>query len=548
MRRLGVRERWAVPVGAVAVVGVVAVASAVASANSTPSLPARTAAQLLAETGQAGPASLGPLTATVQQTSNLGLPALPTTGQPTGNGPFSGLAGTATTSIWYLNPQHVRIAQVTPMRETDLRLDGRTVWLWDSKTQTATKVVLPSQFSGINGNVALPRLRAGAAQGAGSLGVTVPTPQAAAQQLLKAVGATTIVSVQRNVTVAGRPAYQLSLAPKSSGSLVGQVLIAIDASKHIPLRLEVIPRGSSSPAYEIGFTSLTFGPPAASNFTFTPPPGAKVKTETVPAGLPAGLLRGAGLRGLLGAGLGLPSGWTGSAPAAPAVPPLPGQALRQLRAQILAHLPKNVTKAEREKIIRSLTQKAEAVPSAGNGSDLGGVVSNDGNVSFALVSPAENLLPAASPGGARIIGTGWLSVLATAPNPALAAEVALLTGGRGPAVPQSSSVSSGSVVIQSSTGSVIGVGNAASSTVSVAGSPNPTGEFVYADAPGVPVGPDMAVLRALLKAMTPVHGGWGSGRLLRTGLLSVLITSNGRILAGPVTPAVLYADAALPVK
>jgi hypothetical protein len=60
----------------------------------------------------------------------------------------------------------------------------------------------------------------------------------------------------------------------------------------------------------------------------------------------------------------------------------------------------------------------------------------------------------------------------------------------------------------------------------------------------VPAGPQSAVLRALLRSATPVHGSWGSGRLLRTSLLSVLFTSDGRVLIGAVTPAVLYGDAA----
>ena len=59
-----------------------------------------------------------------------------------------------------------------------------------------------------------------------------------------------------------------------------------------------------------------------------------------------------------------------------------------------------------------------------------------------------------------------------------------------------------------------------------------------------PAGPAPAVLRALLLATKPVHGTWGSGRLLTTSLVSVLITSNGRVLAGAVTPAVLYRDVA----
>jgi hypothetical protein len=61
---------------------------------------------------------------------------------------------------------------------------------------------------------------------------------------------------------------------------------------------------------------------------------------------------------------------------------------------------------------------------------------------------------------------------------------------------------------------------------------------------GTQAGPDLALLRQLLAVATPVHGSWGSGRLLRTSLVSVLFTSGGRVLIGAVTPSVLYADAA----
>ena len=42
-----------------------------------------------------------------------------------------------------------------------------------------------------------------------------------------------------------------------------------------------------------------------------------------------------------------------------------------------------------------------------------------------------------------------------------------------------------------------------------------------------------------------MHGAWGSGRLLRTSLVSILETSSGQVLVGAVTPAVLYGDVAL---
>ena len=57
-------------------------------------------------------------------------------------------------------------------------------------------------------------------------------------------------------------------------------------------------------------------------------------------------------------------------------------------------------------------------------------------------------------------------------------------------------------------------------------------------------GEDAAVAGALLKSATPVHGAWGSGRLLHTSLVSVLMTNSGHVLVGAVTPAVLYAAAA----
>src|SRR5580693_5973785 len=52
-----------------------------------------------------------------------------------------------------------------------------------------------------------------------------------------------------------------------------------------------------------------------------------------------------------------------------------------------------------------------------------------------------------------------------------------------------------------------------------------------------------AAMQALLGSATYVHGAWGSGRLLRTSLVSVLITSGGTMFVGAVQPSVLYAAA-----
>src|SRR6202034_3025392 len=157
---------------------------------------------------------------------------------------------------------------------------------------------------------------------------------------------------------AGQPAYQLSLAPKDHRSLIGQVRIAIDASNSLPLQVQVFARGAASPAFSVGYTSLSFAAPAASNFTFSPPPGAKVKTVRVPAG--AGPLAGLGGLPNLPAGAistGVPiapppngsvtlrmSSSGGKTVIVTGGKPIPPAMLKQMRAAMLKSLPASMPK------------------------------------------------------------------------------------------------------------------------------------------------------------------------------------------------------------
>ncbi|MFC4063321.1 LolA family protein [Actinoplanes subglobosus] len=50
--------------------------------------------------------------------------------------------------------------------------------------------------------------------------------------------------------------------------------------------------------------------------------------------------------------------------------------------------------------------------------------------------------------------------------------------------------------------------------------------------------------QGLLDTLKPVSGAWGSGKLLEGSLFSVLMTDDGRVLAGAVTPEALYKVAA----
>ena len=56
------------------------------------------------------------------------------------------------------------------------------------------------------------------------------------------------------------------------------------------------------------------------------------------------------------------------------------------------------------------------------------------------------------------------------------------------------------------------------------------------------------LLQELLRSATPVQGAFGHGRMLRTTLVTALLTDDGRVYAGAVTPAALEAAAARPLS
>ncbi|MFC8504634.1 outer membrane lipoprotein carrier protein LolA [Pedococcus sp. NPDC057267] len=281
--------RWLAPGAAVVLVGGVALV-ANHSASADPSLPPRSAAQLLVDVQQA---RLAGLSGTVVQTSNLGLPSIAGLGGGGGAEGGSGgssalsstIAGTHTWRVWLAGQDRQRLALVGSLGESDLIRDGRNVWMWSSKDKTATHTVLPAESAtGDHSGAAGGAPGAGATPGATPSPTDLPkTPQEAAQRALAALDPTTSVTTSGTSSVAGRSAYDLVLKPRDAQSLVAQVRISIDATKHVPLRVQVYSTRTANPAFEVGFTSVDFATPAASQFAFNPPPGTKVTEHTFPA-------------------------------------------------------------------------------------------------------------------------------------------------------------------------------------------------------------------------------------------------------------------------
>jgi outer membrane lipoprotein-sorting protein len=253
--------RWLVPsAAAVLVVGGGAAAGTIA-ASADPSLPARSAAQLLVDVQNA---KINGLSGTVVETADLGLPSLAGLGEG-GSAVTKLIAGSNSARVWYAGEDKARVALSGTLGETDVIRNGSDVWVWQSRDNSARHLTIPADAAG-HKPTALP-------------GDLPATPQEAADAALAAIDPTTAVSTTGAASVAGRDAYELVLAPKDTASLIGQVRLAIDAEQHIPLRVEVYAKGANNPAVRIAFQQISFSVPDAQQFAFNPPPGAKVTTE-----------------------------------------------------------------------------------------------------------------------------------------------------------------------------------------------------------------------------------------------------------------------------
>ncbi|TDW71535.1 outer membrane lipoprotein-sorting protein [Curtobacterium sp. PhB25] len=198
----------------------------------------------------------------LSQSSDLGLPELPTgSGGSSLEGDASDVLGLLTSShtarVYVDGADKQRVQLTQQLAEQDVVRNGSEVWTWDSKERTATHVTLPSDT-------------------AKDLQDGTTTPTDIAEQAIDAITPSTTVSKPTEVSVAGHDAWQITLTPKSSDTLVGTVRLAVDQQTGLPLRATIQAAGQDDPAVQVGFTSLDYGAPAARLFDFTPPSNAKV--------------------------------------------------------------------------------------------------------------------------------------------------------------------------------------------------------------------------------------------------------------------------------
>jgi outer membrane lipoprotein-sorting protein len=264
------RARYLVPLSAAAITAIVVIAPQAASGAQHPNLPVRTAGQLLASLEQAHTPQFS---GTTVETARLGLPSLSANDLPAGVSAgaqsqlvelVSLLTGSHTAQIAYGGPERQRIAVfLSDLSETDVVHNGRDLWTYSSDGNSVSHTTLKAntKTSSAPDNTA------------------AVNPTRAAEQALAEISPSTAVTVDRTAEVAGRSAYQLDLAPRDSRTLISSVRIALDAKTSMPLRVQIWSRNNTkSPAFEVGFTSLSLKAPSPSTFVFTTPPGATVES------------------------------------------------------------------------------------------------------------------------------------------------------------------------------------------------------------------------------------------------------------------------------
>jgi outer membrane lipoprotein-sorting protein len=187
------------------------------------------------------------------------------------------LGGTHVANVYVDGAEHARIQVLDMLSERDFIRNGSDLWSYDAGKQSV-------QHGVINPADQAQAEKEGTAffnQYSSLLPFDATSPAAVADYFLAQAGTDATFSVDKDVKIAGRGAYQITMAPKSADSLVQSVSVAIDAATGLPLSVVVRAVGQATPAFEVAFQSISFAKPDASLFDFVVPAGATVE-EVVP--------------------------------------------------------------------------------------------------------------------------------------------------------------------------------------------------------------------------------------------------------------------------
>ncbi len=187
-------------------------------------------------------------------------------------------AGTHVANIYVDGASKARLQVLDMVAERNFIRSGSDLWFYDSSKQIVKHSVVNEADEKDAKKQATDFFNANSSE----LAFDATSPAAVADYFLSQAGTTTTFSVGKDAKVAGRGVYQITATPRTAGSLVASVTVSVDAATGLPLAVVVNAVGQSNPAFEIEFNSITFAQPAAANFNFTVPAGAKLIEVPLP--------------------------------------------------------------------------------------------------------------------------------------------------------------------------------------------------------------------------------------------------------------------------
>ena len=176
------------------------------------------------------------------------------------------LAGsTATVRAWWSDPLRWRVDQLNPVGEIDTVRDPFGSWEWDYQKARATRTALDP-----DARVRLPQL------------VDLLPPTLGARLLSEAQPDEASRLPGREI--AGHDTLGLRIRPSTPGTTIEHVDAWVDRETGLPLRVEVLGRGATTPAMTSTFLDVQIAAPPADQLEFTPPVGAEIQQQDDPVG------------------------------------------------------------------------------------------------------------------------------------------------------------------------------------------------------------------------------------------------------------------------
>ena len=174
------------------------------------------------------------------------------------------VAGSNTARVWYAGHDKVRLALLGTLGETDVIRNGTDVWMWRSSDNTATHLKLTR--AGRHGGPGRRRWPAGCRR---------PRRRPPTRRWPRS---TRPPRSPRPAAAGGRAGRVRAgaRAARTPRRWSAQVRLAIDAEEHIPLRVDVYAKAPTTRRPGGVHSRSASTVPDAEQFTFNPPPGAKV--------------------------------------------------------------------------------------------------------------------------------------------------------------------------------------------------------------------------------------------------------------------------------